>query len=160
MDAGASVVMATSFRLGVVSLGLCLFLSGCMPGVVLRCEVLAGDCDFVDKNSYVYLRPQNFDESAVFIARGESKDLTVSLTGSSPSPDDRFDLEFAASDYRGVSVEGISATPSFSSLRAGGSETLWINVSPEVKPGIYQGKVFALKRSIYAVLDVSIAVPN
>jgi hypothetical protein len=49
---------------------------------------------------------------------------------------------------------------SFSSLRAGSTETLWINVSADVKPGIYQGKVLALKQSVYAVLDVAIAVPD
>jgi hypothetical protein len=45
-------------------------------------------------------------------------------------------------------------------VRPGSTQTLWVNVSPEVKPGIYQGKVLALKNSIYAVLDVAIAVPD
>jgi hypothetical protein len=149
-----------SFRLAVVGTSLAIFLSGCFPGAVLRCEVFEGDCSFVDKNSYVYLRPQNFDKEAVFISRGSSKELTVWLTGSSPSPDDTFALAFEVSDYRGFSVTGISATPSSPALRAGGSETLWVNVSPDVKPGIYQGKVLALKNSVYAVLDVAIAVPH
>lgn len=152
--------MSTSFRFAFLGIALSFLLSGCFPGTVLRCEVQEGDCAFVDENSHVYLRPQNFDNEAVFIERGSSKDLTLWLTGSSEFPDDSFALEFEISDYRGFSVEGISVTPSFSSLRAGSTQTLWVNVARDVKPGIYQGKVLALKHSIYAVLDVAIAVPD
>jgi hypothetical protein len=151
--------MSMSLRLAWF-VGLAFLLSGCFPGAVLRCEVLEGNCDFVDENSYVYLKPQNFDSSAVFISRGSSRDLTVWLTGSSDSPEDSFDLTFEVSDYRGFSVDGFSVAPTFPSVRAGSTETLWINVSPDVKPGIYQGKVVALRQSVYAVLDVAIAVPN
>jgi hypothetical protein len=152
--------MSTSFRLALLVVTLSFLLSGCFPGTVLRCEVFEGDCAFVDEKSYVYLRPQNFDNDAVFIERGSSKDLTVWLAGSSEFPNDNFTLEFEVSDYRGFSASGISLSPALLSVRAGSSETLWINVAPDVKPGIYQGKVFALKHSIYAVLDVAIAITN
>ncbi len=150
--------MATSFRLVWLGVSLCALLSGCFPGAVLRCEVFEGNCDYVDKRSYVYLRPQNFDSGTISIERGSSKELTVLLTGSS-SLGDRFDLSFEVSDYRGFPVDGISSMLSLPSVRAGATETLWINVASDVKPGLYQGKVFALKESIYAVLDVAIAVP-
>jgi hypothetical protein len=152
--------MSSFFRLAGLLIIPTLLLSGCFPGTVLRCEVFEGKCAFVDEKSYVYLRPQNFDEGILSVERGSSKDLTVLLTGSSEAPDDTFDLKFSVSDYQGLTADGFSVTPSFPSLRAGNTKTLWITVSPEVKPGIYQGKVLALKQSIYAVLDVAIAVSD
>jgi hypothetical protein len=150
--------MSTSFRLALLVVTLSFLLSGCFPGTVLRCEVQGGGCAFVDENSYVYLRAQDFDASSVWIERGSSKELTVWLAGSSNSPDDKFDLEFKVSDYQGFTADGFSAS-SFSTIRAGSTQTLWVSVAPDVKPGIYQGKVLALKSSVYAVLDVAIAVP-
>jgi hypothetical protein len=117
--------MSLSFRLAGLLTILTLLLSGCFPGVVLRCEVFEGDCAFVDEDSYVYLRAQNFDKKGVFIERGSSMDLTILLTGSSESPEDSFDLEFNVSDVHGSSVEGFSISP-FSSLKAGATQTLHI----------------------------------
>lgn len=151
--------MSLSFRLAGLVIALTLLLTGCFPGTVLRCEVFEGDCAFVDEDSYVYLRAQNFDKNPVLIERGSSKDLTVFLTGSSESPEDSYSLEFNVSDMHGSLVEGFSVDP-FASVKAGNTQTLHVTVASEVKPGIYQGKVLALRDSIYAVLDVAIAVPH
>jgi hypothetical protein len=151
--------MSSSFRLARLVTALTLLLAGCFPGTVLRCEVFEGDCAFVDKDSYVYLRAQNFDKNPVFMERGSSKDLTVLLTGSSESPEDSYSLEFKVSDLHGSAAEGFSVPP-FYSVKTGSTQTLHVTVAPEVKPGIYQGQVVALRDSIYAVLDVAIAVPH
>lgn len=151
--------MSSSFRLVGLVIALTLLLAGCFPGTVLRCEVFEGDCAFVDEDSYVYLRAQNFDKNPVFIPRGSSMDLTVLLAGSSESSEDSYSLEFNVSDMHGTLVEGFTIPPR-SWVKAGSTQTLHVTVAPEVKPGIYQGKVLALRDSVYAVLEIAIAVPH
>jgi hypothetical protein len=134
-----------------------LSVSGCLPGTTFRCTSFSDDCALVEADSDVYLDAGNFDPESVFIKAGTTKELSVWLVGSDTS-DDIYTLDFDVSKD-GYSVAGISFV-SFFDLKKGRSSSLSISVAEDVEPGVYDGKIFALKSGIYAVLDITIVVLN